>query len=87
MSGLVATVHVAGPPQLGGLFQDCARCGHVLQDYTGSEVMVSVEPGDTAPPTIGHWQEGGRIAQVGNATYVVPARPLDDDERECRPAS
>ncbi|WP_155353169.1 hypothetical protein [Acrocarpospora macrocephala] len=79
-----ATIHIAGPAQLGGLYQTCERCGFVLQDYTGSTPMV-VEGED---PTIASWPEGGRIGVIGNATYTLPDdRPLDDDETECRPTS
>jgi hypothetical protein len=81
-------VHVAGPPQLGGLRQECARCGHVLQDYTGQEVMVAVEPGDTEPPTIPCWTEGARVGQRGGMAYIIQSdRQLAWNERECRPAS
>lgn len=82
-----ATVHLAGPPQLGGLYQECARCGHVLQDYTGGEVGVVAEPG--ASTDIAHWTEGERIATAGNATWLIgpPGRPLDATETECRPTS
>ncbi|MEU8199503.1 hypothetical protein AB0C10_37540 [Microbispora amethystogenes] len=79
-----ATVHVAGPPELGGYYQTCARCGHVLIDLTGSTPMV-VEGQD---PVIPVWPTGERVATIGNATYVVPTgRQLGADEIECRAAS
>jgi hypothetical protein len=90
MNGEIITVHVAGPPMHGNLYQECARCGIVLQDYTGRELMVAVDSEDPAPDTtIPAWPEGERIGRLGGVTYVVgpPGRPLDDDERECRPAS
>jgi hypothetical protein len=84
----IITVHIAGPPQLGGAYQECVRCGHVLEDYTGREVMVAVEPGDTAPPTLPCWPEGKRIGHRGAMTYVLgPERQLAWNEQECRPAS
>lgn len=87
-SNLPATIHVAGPPQFGGLYQTCTRCGHVLQDYTGGMPMVAVteEATDVSLPV---WPEGERIAVRGNGTWVIgPAgRELDHTERECRPTS
>lgn len=78
-----ATIHIAGPPQLGGLYQQCARCGHVLQDYTGSMPMV-VEGQD---PTVPTWIEGQRIGVYGGAMWMLgPDIPLDADEAECRRA-
>lgn len=85
-----ATVHTAGPPQLGGLYQACTRCGHVLQDYTGGMPMVAVtDDADAQDVSLGVWPEGERVATSGPATWVIgPAgRELDDDERECRPTS
>lgn len=80
----MTTVHIAGPPQLGGLYQECTRCGYVLQDYTGSQPMV-VDGEDT---TISAWPEGRRIAVRGNATWVnADGASLDDDETECRSTS
>jgi hypothetical protein len=82
------TVHVVGPPQLGGLYQECSRCGHVLQDYTGQEVMVAVEPGEAKPPTLPCWEEGARVGQREGMAYVIQSdRQLAWNERECRPAS
>ena len=79
----MTVIHTAGPPQLGGLHQQCARCGHVLQDYTGSQPMV-VEDEDT----ISTWPEGRRIAVRDNATWVMAEdAPLDDDETECQAVS
>lgn len=78
-----ATIHLAGTPQLGGLYQRCARCGHVLQDYTDGLPMV-IEGDD---PTLPTWTEGRRIAVAGNATWTLaPDIPLDADETECRTA-
>jgi len=80
---MIATIHVAGPPQLGGLYQTCTRCGHVLQDYTGSQPMVP----EGEDPTIPTWPEGQRIAVSGNATWTIPpGLPLGHDQTECRPA-
>ena len=84
------TVHIAGPPMHGNRYQECARCGVVLQDYTGHELMVAIDPDDPAPDTgIPAWPEGRRVARLGGTTYQV--RPLERalawDERECRPAS
>lgn len=87
MTGIF-TVHLAGPPILGGLRQDCARCGHVLDDWTGREVMAVAGPAGDAP-TIPSWPAGARVARLDGTTYVVgpEGRPLTDDERECRPVS
>lgn len=80
----MTTVHIAGPPQMGGLYQVCIRCGHVLQDYTDGQPMV-VDGEDTAIAT---WPEGQRIAIRGNATWVMSnTAELDDREAECRQAS
>jgi hypothetical protein len=82
---MTTTVHVAGPVQLGGHYQECARCGHVLQDYTGSEVMVPEGQADLGLPS---WPEGLPIAVEGGATWVKGADvPLAEHETECRPAS
>lgn len=80
---MIATIHVAGPPQLGGLHQQCARCGHVLQDYTGSQLMVP----DGQDTTIPSWAEGRRVGVRENATWTIPdGVPLDADETECKAA-
>ncbi|MDL4812800.1 hypothetical protein [Actinomadura opuntiae] len=84
---LTATVHVAGPPQFGGLRQQCAPCAHVLHDYTGTEIAFALQPGEPEPPTVGHWTEGAQVARVDGLSYLIQGRALDDDERECRPAS
>ncbi|MDX3111387.1 hypothetical protein [Nonomuraea angiospora] len=80
----MTTVHVAGPPQMGGLYQECARCRYVLQDYTGGAVMIP-EGQDLGIP---HFPEGRRIAISGNAAWALADDvELDDDETECRPTS
>lgn len=79
------TVHVAGPVQLGGLYQQCARCGYVLQDYTGGQVMV---PEGQASQGIPAWAVGGRVAVDGGAKWVVLGdAPLDVGQVECQPVS
>lgn len=78
-------VHVAGP--MVGARQACIRCGLPLIDYTGQEVMVAVEPGETEPPTLATWQEGAQVAVLGGCSFVIEGRALEADERECRPAS
>lgn len=81
----MTAVHIAGPPQMGGLYQTCSRCGYVLQDYTGGQVMV---PEDQADRGIGIWSVGKRVAVNGDASWRVPDdAPLDDGETECRAAS
>lgn len=78
-----ATIHVAAPPQLGGLHQACSRCGHVLQDYTGGQLMVP-DGQDTTIPT---WAEGRRVGVADNATWTMADdEPLDLDETECKAA-
>lgn len=80
----MTTLHTAGPPQFGGLYQACTRCGYVLQDYTGSQPMV-VDGEDT---TIATWPEGRRIAERGNATWVMADDALlDENETECKAVS
>ena len=79
----MTTVHIAGPAQLGGLYQECARCGHVLQDYTGGQVMI---PEGQADKGIASWLEGGQVAVDGNASWVVGDFP-PMGAAECRPAS
>ncbi|MFC6081015.1 hypothetical protein [Sphaerisporangium aureirubrum] len=77
------TIHVAGEPQMGGLYQQCARCGHVLQDFTGSQPMVP-EGQDSAIP---YWTPGRPVAVDGNRTWLVADRdrgPLGG-EAECEP--
>lgn len=77
-------VHIAGPPRMGGLFQECARCGYVLQNYTGSVLMVP-DGQDTGIPTL---PEGRRIVISGNATWVkADDAELVDGEIECRSVS
>ncbi|MGP3914353.1 hypothetical protein [Nonomuraea sp. 10N515B] len=81
----MATIHIAGEPRFGGLYQDCARCGHVFQDYTGGEVMTLEEDAGLGIP---YWTVGNRIAVNGNASWNIPdGEPLEDDETECRPTS
>lgn len=78
-------VHIAGPPRMGGLFQECARCGYVLQNYTGSVVMV---PEDQADRGIPSFPEGRRLVVSGNATWVkADDAPLESHEADCRPIS
>ncbi|MEV0616147.1 hypothetical protein AB0I81_22730 [Nonomuraea sp. NPDC050404] len=80
----MTTVHVAGPPQMGGLYQECSRCGYVLQNFTGGMIMVP-EGQDTEIPT---FPEGRRIVISGKAAWVLADdRELEDGETECRPAS
>ncbi|SFK92182.1 hypothetical protein SAMN05216275_14141 [Streptosporangium canum] len=80
---MIATIHLAGPPQLSGLYQACVRCGHVLQDYTGRQVMVP----EGQDPTLAVWPEGHRIAISGNATWTVANdAPLTNGETECKAA-
>lgn len=79
-----ATIHVAGPVQLSGLYQACSRCGFVLQDYTGGMPMV-VEGDDTTIPA---WEEGKRIAVRENASWTLANdMPIGLGEEECRPTS
>lgn len=79
-----ATIHLAGPVQMGGLYQECSRCGFVLQDYTGGQPMVP-EGMDTSIPV---WPVGRRISVAGNATWTLAdGIPLDADETECRSTS
>lgn len=80
-------VHVAGPPLLGGLRQECVRCGHVLQDYSGREIGVVLQPGETEPQPLAQWREGAQVARLGGMSFMIEGRELDDDEQECRPAS
>jgi hypothetical protein len=76
-----ATVHVAGPVQRGGAYQQCTRCGHALIDYTGSTPMV-VEGEDLE---IGVWPEGSRVAVSGAASWVLSSDALLDPwETECQ---
>lgn len=78
------TIHIAGPPQAGGLYQECARCGHVLQDYTGHQ-LYTPEGDDT---TIAHWPEGRRIGVNDGLTWTLADHiPLNPDETERRPTS
>ena len=81
----MTTVHIAGEPRFGGLFQDCSRCGYVFQDLTGSQPMV---PEDQAGLGIPYWTVGGRVAVNGNASWaLLDDAELDDAEIKCRPAS
>jgi hypothetical protein len=81
----VTTIHIAGPAQMGGLYQDCSRCGHVLQDFTGGQPMTPTDQADRGIPA---WTEGNRIAVNDNATWNIPdGEPLEDDETECRATS
>lgn len=84
---MIATIHVAGEVQLGGLYQECSRCGFVLQDYAGRQVATVVEPGQPAP-TLPAWPVGKRIGMAGPATWVLSDDAvLESDERECRATS
>lgn len=79
------TVHTAAPPV--GPVQTCAACGHTLQDNTPwYEGRVAVPEGqeNDGPPW---WPAGERIAQLGACTFVLPARPLEPDERLCAGAN
>lgn len=78
------TVHIAGP--VVGARQECSRCGYVLDDWTGQEVAVMVEPGQPTP-TLSFWPVGEQIAVADCATWVLSDRPLASDERECRATS
>lgn len=78
-------VHSAGP--MVAARQACTRCGHVLMDYSGQEVAVALQPGETEPAPLGFWQEGAQVAVRGGMSFVVEGRPLDGDERECRATS
>ncbi|MGP4092976.1 hypothetical protein [Nonomuraea sp. KM90] len=80
----MTTVHIAGPPRMGGLYQECSRCRYVLQNYTGGMVMVP----DGQDAEIPHFPEGWRIVISGNAAWAkADDAELDDGETECRPAS
>jgi hypothetical protein len=69
---------------MGGLYQACSRCGHVLQDFVGDQIMVP-EGQDRG---IAAWTEGNRVAANDNATWNIPnSEPLEDDETECRATS
>jgi hypothetical protein len=69
---------------MGGLYQECARCGYVLQDFTGGVIMVP-DGQDAGIPT---FPEGWRLVVRGNATWVkADDAPLDDDEIECKATS
>jgi len=78
-------VHLAGP--MVGARQACTRCGHVLIDYSGQEVAVALQPGETSPAPLGSWAEGAQVAVLGGMSFVIEGRGLDEDEQECRPAS
>ncbi|MER7063969.1 hypothetical protein [Streptomyces albidoflavus] len=81
----MTTVHVAGPPQMGGLYQECARCSYVLQDYTGGAIMIPEDQADTGIPT---FPEGWRIVISGNAAWAkAEDAELCEHETECRPTS
>lgn len=78
-------IHVAAEPTFGGLYQACARCSHVFQDYTNSQPMV---PEDQAGLGIPYWTVGRRIAVCGIASWVLADdAELDSDEADCRPIS
>jgi hypothetical protein len=83
---ILATIHVAGP--VVGVRQECARCGHVLEDWTGQSPAVVAVPGQEPEP-LPMWPVGKRIGVAANATFVmgddIPLDPATD--RECRPAS
>ena len=72
----IVTVHLAGHPQMGGLYQTCPRCGYILQDFTGSGVVVvDVATDPAADTTLPTWPEGERIGvfdQAGGATQRTP---------------
>ncbi|HEY9408909.1 MAG TPA: hypothetical protein VIP77_04950 [Jiangellaceae bacterium] len=78
-------VHLAGP--MVGARQACTRCGHALIDYTGQEIAVALQPGETEPAPLGAWAEGAQVATLGGASFVIEGRPLEEDEQKCRPAS
>lgn len=81
----MTTIHIAAPPKFGGLFQDCSRCGYVLQDFTGGQPMVPEEDAGTGIP---YWTVGNRVAVNGNATWNMPDdTPLSSGETDCRPTS
>ncbi|MEU4578982.1 hypothetical protein [Nonomuraea sp. NPDC023979] len=78
-------IHVAAEPTFGGLYQECSRCGYVLQDYTGSHPMV---PEDDAGMGIPFWSVGRPVAVQGTATWVMPdGAELAPGEIECRATS
>lgn len=79
------TVHTAAPPV--GLVQTCSACGHVLQDNTAwAEGRVAVAEGQEHDGPM-WWPTGERIAELGICTFVLPDRPLDEDERLCAGAN
>lgn len=81
----MSTIHIAGEPRFGGLFQDCARCGYVFQDYTGRQPMAHEEDAGLGIP---YWTVGSRVAVNGGASWTVKVElPLGFGENECRPAS
>lgn len=87
MAELWSVVHIAGEPVLGGLRQECSRCGYVLEDWTGRQVMAVVEPGQAAP-VLPLWPVGAWVGVSGNAAFVIASERLDRaTDRECRPVS
>lgn len=81
----MTTIHIAANPKFSGLYQDCARCGHVFQDYTGGEVMTLEEDAGLGIP---YWTPGNRVAVNGGAAWNVPdGEPLESNEAECRATS
>jgi hypothetical protein len=68
-------IHEAGNADVfGGFYQECARCGHVIQDYTG---VMEVTPSP--------WPEGSLIS-IGPgrpAFRYLPGEPAHADDTLC----
>ena len=76
---MAALVHVAGP--VVAARQECSRCGHVLQDYSGHEVMVVA--GDDRGLVF--WAPGASVIVDGSAAFLVAG--ADDGHLNCKPVS
>lgn len=72
------TVHIAGE-MIGGV-QRCSRCGEILIDYRGAQVMAI--PGHPTPSWSG-WAQGGFISVDGNQSAVAPNDARFIEERKC----
>lgn len=83
-------VHLAGPVL--GARQECARCGTVLEEYTGGEQFETAKVPDPTDVTSAYafWPAGGGVLAHGNAMMAVgsllPGRDTAD-EIDCEGAA
>ncbi len=82
-------MHVTGPVL--GARQECARCGVVLQEYTGDEAFRLVDLPDPTDPSTARtfWPVGERVLTTTGwgalESSLLPDRDTTDESECARP--